>query len=50
LNRGKGVVDGGNVKELGVPRMQSAKNDGKNIYIWNKVRIRDENVKIRLNK
>jgi hypothetical protein len=32
LNQGKGGVDGDNVKELGVPRMQSAKTDRKNMY------------------
>jgi hypothetical protein len=32
LNQGKVGVDEDYVKELGVPRMQSAKIDGKNIY------------------
>jgi hypothetical protein len=49
LNQGKGGVDGDNVMELGVPRMQSAKTDDKK-YIWNKVRVRKESIKIKLNK
>jgi hypothetical protein len=48
LNQVNGGVDGDNVKELEVPRMQSAKTDGK--YICNKVKIREANIKIKLNK
>jgi hypothetical protein len=37
-------VDRENVRELGVPRMQSAKTAVKNI--WNRVTVREENIKI----
>jgi hypothetical protein len=37
-------VDGDNFRSLGVLRIQSAKADGKNI--WNKVRVREENIKL----
>jgi hypothetical protein len=42
-------VDRNNVKELGVPRMQSAKTAGKK-HKWNRVTVRKENIKVKLNK
>jgi hypothetical protein len=41
-------VDRDNVKELGVPRMQSGKTAEKNI--WDRVTIREENIKIKVNQ
>jgi hypothetical protein len=36
------------VKLLGVPRMQTAKTAGKTI--WNRVTVKEENIRIRLDK
>jgi hypothetical protein len=41
-------VDRDNVKELGAPRMQTAKTTGKTI--WNRVTVKEENIRIKLDK
>jgi hypothetical protein len=42
-------VVGDNVKLLGVPRMQTAKTAGEK-HIWNRETIREENIRIKLDK